>query len=81
VKQATELIKEGEARRSFAFYAVGVENADIDKLKSISVRPTLKLKALKFVDLFRWLSTSMQAVVHNRDADPISKLPKDAVVR
>src|SRR6202008_691061 len=44
------------------FFAVGVENANIEILKQIAVREPLKLKGLRFQDLFVWLSNSMSAV-------------------
>src|SRR6185436_9937812 len=36
--RASEVIKQGEAKKSFMFYSVGVENADIGTLAKIAVR-------------------------------------------
>lgn len=59
---AAAQIREGEASKSFSFFAVGIENADISVLKQIAVREPLKLQGLKFRELFVWLSNSMKAV-------------------
>lgn len=59
---AASLIREGETRKSFAFFAVGVQGANMDILKQISVREPIKLEGLKFRELFQWLSASMKSV-------------------
>jgi uncharacterized protein YegL len=59
---AAKLVHEGENSKSFAFFAVGVEGANMDILKQISVRDPLKLNNLKFRELFQWLSNSMKSV-------------------
>lgn len=59
---AAQLVKEGEASKSFAFFAVGVQGANMDILKQISVREPLGLQGLKFRELFLWLSASMKSV-------------------
>lgn len=48
-----------------AFFAVGVEGADFERLKDISPEPK-KLAGLKFRDLFLWLSGSMRRVSQSR---------------
>jgi uncharacterized protein YegL len=52
------------------FFSVGVEDADIETLKAISVREPLKLHGLEFRELFLWLSRSMQSVSHSSTGDP-----------
>jgi uncharacterized protein YegL len=59
---AAAQVREGEATKSFAFFAVGVAGANMDLLKQISVREPLKLEGLKFRELFQWLSNSMKSV-------------------
>ena len=46
VTRAGTLIKEGEAKKSFMFYAVGVGGANMDNLKHLSVRDPVKLQGL-----------------------------------
>jgi len=44
------------------FFAVGVDEANLDILQQISVRRPLRLKGLRFRELFQWLSNSMRSV-------------------
>ena len=68
---ASEEIKQGEAQRAFSFFAVGVEEANLDVLKRLAVREPLKLKGLRFRDLFQWLSRSQQSVSCSSPGDNV----------
>lgn len=59
---AAAAVREGEASKSFAFFAVGVKGANMDVLKQISTREPLVLDGLRFRDLFSWLSSSLRSV-------------------
>ena len=59
---AAEKVKAGEAANSFSFFSVGVEGARMDILAQITTREPLKLQALRFRDLFSWLSNSLGSV-------------------
>jgi uncharacterized protein YegL len=61
-RTAAQLVKEGEAAKSFAFFAIGIQGANMEVLQQISVREPLKLDGLKFKDLFSWLSSSLRSV-------------------
>ena len=61
-RQAASLIRQGEKDKAFAFFAVGVQSADMKILQELSVRDPLKLDGLKFRELFQWLSNSMRSV-------------------
>ncbi|RXK87297.1 vWA domain-containing protein [Filimonas effusa] len=60
--KAAALVREGEAGKSFAFFAIGVENANMNILSEISVRTPQKLRGLMFREFFLWLSGSMKQV-------------------
>lgn len=62
VEVAAERIRKGEAEKKLAFFAVGVDGADMDALNKVSVREPLMLQGLKFDELFQWLSASQSAV-------------------
>jgi uncharacterized protein YegL len=70
-KSAADLVKQGEASNSFSFYAVGVENANMDVLKQISGKAPLSLKGLRFRDLFKWLSDSQKSVSRSSPGDKV----------
>ncbi len=72
---AAEMVKQGEASKSFAFFTVGVEGSDFDVLAKISTRAPVKLKGLNFRDLFLWLSQSMQSVSQSSPGDKVVLLP------
>lgn len=59
---AAEAIREGEASKQFAFFAIGVQGADMKTLQQISTRTPLSLQGLKFRELFSWLSSSLRSV-------------------
>ena len=75
VQRAAMRIREAEARKAVAFFAVGVENANLQTLAQIAVRQPLRLKGLDFREMFVWLSRSMQSVAHSRPDETIKLAP------
>ncbi len=73
--RAADLVQAGEDARGFSFFSVGVENADMDVLARISVRPPLGLSGLKFRDLFSWLSSSLGSVSRSQLGQTVQLAP------
>jgi uncharacterized protein YegL len=61
-QQAAEMVKAGEASKGFAFFGIGVENANMAILGQICVRTPVKMAGLRFRDMFAWLSSSLSRV-------------------
>jgi uncharacterized protein YegL len=72
---AADMVKHGEAAKSFAFFTVGVEGSNVDVLAKIATRAPVKLKGLNFRDLFLWLSQSMQSVSRSSPDDKMPLTP------
>lgn len=68
-KEAARRVHAAEEANGLAFFAVGVEGADIDTLRQIAVRDPLRLDGLKFVELFVWLSQSQRSVSSSRPGE------------
>jgi len=74
-QSAAAAIREGEASKKFAFFAIGVQGADTNTLRQISVREPLSLQGLKFRELFSWLSSSLRSV---SSSTPGTEVPLEA---
>ncbi|HUQ40004.1 MAG TPA: VWA domain-containing protein [Acidimicrobiales bacterium] len=68
-KQAAAAVREAEAANGLAFFAVGVQGANMDVLAQIAVRDPLRLQGLQFVELFVWLSQSQRNVSASKVGD------------
>jgi uncharacterized protein YegL len=75
VQQASQRLKSDEAGKRVAFFAVGVENANMQKLSELVVRTPVKLRGLNFVEMFVWLSRSMEAVAQSRTDEQVALPP------
>jgi uncharacterized protein YegL len=70
-KEAAKRIRTDEEAKKLSFFAVGVEGAHFEVLEEIAVRKPLKLKELRFRDLFVWLSNSLSAVSRSKLDDQV----------
>ncbi|HLK56095.1 MAG TPA: VWA domain-containing protein [Chthonomonadaceae bacterium] len=75
VEQAAQRIRDDEAANRIAFFAVGVENADMERLGRIVVRTPVKLIGLNFVEMFVWLSASMQKISQSKVSEQVALPP------
>lgn len=62
IVRASNRIRTEEDNKRVAFFAVGVEGANMTKLESYVRRPPMRLIGLNFREMFVWLSASMQKV-------------------
>lgn len=77
VSNAKKRIADAEASKSLAFFAIGVDGADMNVLNDLAPRGALMLKGLKFDALFQWLSASQSAVSASQPGDTVG-LPSPA---
>jgi uncharacterized protein YegL len=77
IRRAARRVRAEEAAGRVAFFAVGVEGADLSQLAELATRRPLRLDGLRFVDLFVWLSRSTQQVAHSRLGDQVALPPVD----
>ncbi|MBY0231302.1 MAG: VWA domain-containing protein [Gemmataceae bacterium] len=70
-KHVAARVRQGEAEKAFAFFAVGMPVANFDVLSQISVRQPLKLQGLQFREMFLWLSDSQKRVSQSKPGDEV----------
>jgi uncharacterized protein YegL len=78
IQEATQRLAKEEKENRVMFYAVGVQNASMGKLATISVRPPIKLNGLDFQQLFTWLSASMSRVSRAQVGEQVPLPPPSA---
>lgn len=64
-RSAAQRVQQEEREKGVAFFAVGVQKADMKVLAQIASRQPLRLQGLNFRDMFVWLSQSLTTVSHS----------------
>lgn len=72
LNRAQAIVREGEASRRLAFFAVASHRANVKQLSTITARPSMSLDGLRYEDLFIWFEQSLVEIVRT----PIWKDPK-----
>ena len=72
---AARRVREEEAAKRVAFFAVGVEGADFATLGRIATREPIQLPGLDFTSLFQWLSASLSAVSRSQPGAAVALPP------
>jgi len=72
---AAQAIHKGEQDKKFAFFAIGVQDADMHTLGQIGPRAPVMLKGLMFKEMFLWLSNSLAAVSRSSPGDIVAVAP------
>jgi uncharacterized protein YegL len=78
-QRVAQALQQGASERRFAFFAVGVEGANMERLRQLCPegRPPLALKGLSFTALFSWLSRSQRQVSASQTGDTVQLPPVD----
>jgi uncharacterized protein YegL len=71
-RAAADQVRTGEQGRALSFYAIAVENGDLETLRKIAIREPLKLKELRFRELFSWLSASLRAMSRSQPGEQVA---------
>ena len=78
LEKATQRIRQADGQgrgKKVAFFAVGVEGANMQRLTRISKRSPQKLRGFDFGRLFRWVAESLRRVSRSLIGDRV-ELPK-----
>lgn len=69
----SRLIKSEVDQKHFQFLPIGVDNANMDVLNRLSVQlPAMPLAGTKFSQFFKWLSASMNTVIHSSEGQKVN---------
>jgi uncharacterized protein YegL len=71
------MVEAQEEEKHVVFFAVGVDNANMEILNQISVRKARYLKEGKYEEMFQWLSDSLSDVADSAPGETTSTRPAD----
>ena len=73
IQKVAQRVRTSVSEQKLSFFAVAVNNANIDTLKQIAPvdTPPLRLDDLKFSELFKWLSDSIATISHHQIGEKI----------
>ena len=74
-EEASRQVHQLEERNGVAFFAVGVDEANLEPLRTLCVRQPLKLRGLQFHEMFMWLSSSLESISRSQVDKTQVKLP------
>jgi uncharacterized protein YegL len=76
-QNARDRVHAEEASKGLSFFAVGVQGANMDRLREIAAptRPPVLLNGLNFVEMFVWLSRSQQRVSAAKPGEQVALAP------
>lgn len=68
-------IKRDIEEKRYIFLPIGIEGANKETLEALQGMPPLKLKGLKFMEFFQWLSASMGTIVNHTEGEKVDISP------
>lgn len=70
-------IKKDTEDKRYVFFPIGVQDANMETLKALQGLPPMQLKGLKFMEFFKWLSTSLDTIVNHEEGEAVDIIPED----
>jgi len=71
-EHTAQKLQQAQQNNQLVFFAVGVNDADMNILEKIGNKQALKLKGLKFQELFKWLSNSLLKISNSIIGDEVA---------
>lgn len=72
---AAQRLRDETERKKVAFFAVGVQGADLNVLRQLSPRAPVMLRGLRFKEMFEWLSASLSSVSRSQPGEEVRLQP------
>lgn len=72
---AADRLEKEVGKKKVSFFAVGVDEADMNTLQQISPRTPIKLNNTKWQEMFQWLSASLNSTSHSQIGEQVALQP------